>query len=84
MSDSASAIAQGFVTIQAASTQQQLGIEMLRQKAQSETAVVALLQDAARTGRAGRRAGLRRHGRDRLPSISRPSPLPVAPGPHRA
>ncbi|MDP3255103.1 MAG: hypothetical protein Q8S58_11820 [Bosea sp. (in: a-proteobacteria)] len=46
MSDSL-AIAQSFAAMQAASTQQALQTEMLRQQTQSDQAIVALLQQSA-------------------------------------
>lgn len=46
MSDSL-AIARSFAAMQAASTQQVLQTEMLRQQAQSDQAVVTLLQQSA-------------------------------------
>lgn len=56
MSDSL-AIAQGFVVAQANATQQALQIEALRQQAQSEQAVVALLQGSAEQSQAVLPAG---------------------------
>jgi hypothetical protein len=41
------AIAQSFAAMQAASTQQTLRTEMLRQQSQADQAVVALLQQSA-------------------------------------
>ncbi len=46
MSDSM-AIAQSFAAMQAASTQQALQTEMLRQQTQGDQAIVALLQQSA-------------------------------------
>ncbi|MFC5508001.1 hypothetical protein [Bosea massiliensis] len=46
MSDSM-AIAQSFAAMQAASTQQALRTEMLRQQTQGDQAIVALLQQSA-------------------------------------
>lgn len=46
MSDAA-AIAQSLVSMQTASTQQALGIEMMRQNAQAERGVVDMLQQSA-------------------------------------
>lgn len=47
MSDSVTAIAQSLATMQASSTQQQLGIEMLRQNAQAQASLVEMIQTVA-------------------------------------
>lgn len=47
MSDSVTAIAQSLATMQAGITQQQLGIEMLRQNAQMQASLVEMIQTAA-------------------------------------
>ena len=57
MSDSVTATAQSLVTMQAAATQQQLGIEMLRQNAQAQASLVEMLQSVAEQQQATLPAG---------------------------
>ncbi|MGF7053210.1 hypothetical protein GGC47_002395 [Bosea sp. OAE752] len=56
MSDVA-AIAQSLVSMQSASTQQALGTEMLRQNAEAERGVVAMLEQGAEQAKAVLPAG---------------------------
>ncbi|MGX1744085.1 hypothetical protein ACWIEX_21255 [Bosea sp. NPDC055353] len=56
MSDTVS-LAQSIVTMQAASTQQALSVEMLRQNAQADQALVAMLQQSAEQTQATLPAG---------------------------
>ena len=56
MSDAVS-LAQSIVTMQAASTQQALSVEMLRQNAQAEQSLFAMLQQSAEQSRAALPAG---------------------------
>lgn len=57
MSDSVTATAQSLVTMQAAATQQQLSIEMLRQNAQAQASLVEMLQSVAEQQQAALPAG---------------------------
>lgn len=54
---STAALAEQILSMQAASTQQALGIEMLRQQAQDGQSVVALLEQAASPAQATLPAG---------------------------
>lgn len=56
MSDAAS-VSRSIVTMQAASTQQALSVEMLRQNAQAEQSLVTMLQQSADAAKATLPAG---------------------------
>ncbi|QEL24330.1 hypothetical protein FQV39_18390 [Bosea sp. F3-2] len=56
MSDAVS-LAKSIVTMQAASTQQALSVEMLRQNAQAEQSLVTMLQQSVEQTRASLPAG---------------------------